>query len=338
MALKITVPCSGEEHVILVKATDEFSDDFEVELASHSREYDQAFEAMGGDRPSCYIYERSLDFGIDGVLRDDRLRKVFLKALGEQGVDTLGIDEGELAEQITSTIGSLFGGGSSLVTELAYILSELHGLLPWYEQTSEFKKAADEFARLAYENDDVSVFDILWEMRGGGLLSVKEIDEEGDCGEGHTINRATIKIMIDDACVDSWTFGYAGWFSDFEHMKWTVEREDGSGDSNSTTEEFLRVAGIEGSDAIEFNYKPEPPEFPKRLKSGKWAVISEGGYYRYREDLCGLFKTEDDARAMYAIVLDVHRMSGDRGTAKLLRRIKGSKADDFDTWEVVEEV
>lgn len=331
MPLRIKVACSGEEHEILIKATDEFDDDFEVELVNHDREYDIAFKAMGGDLPRCYVFERNLERGIDGIFGDDVLRKVFLKALGEQGVGVLGMDEGTLADEIVEVVGRPLRRG----LELSDVLSEIHELLPWFEQRIEFRHAVHEWARLAYENGHVGVFDVLWEMGGGGLLAVKEIDEEGDWGEGHAINRATIKIMIDDSVVDEWTFGCVGWFSDIERLVWYIEREDGSGSANGTTDEFLRVSGIEGSDAIESNYRPDPPELPERHKAGKWAIIQES---RLGDDyFCGYFKSEEDARAMYQIALDIARTTQTRGSTKLIHRTAKSKAKDFDTWEVLEE-
>ena len=336
MALKIKVPCSGEEHEILVKATDEFSDDFEVELVGHDYEYDIAYAAMGGKLPPCYTFEDNLGRGIDGIFGDDVLRKSFLKALGEQGVEVLGMDEPELADRITSGIEVMLGRSESLILGLKDILSDLHKLLPWFEGTRSFKHTVDSLAWMAYDNSDEGIFGLLWEMRGGGLLDIREIDEEGDWGEGHTTNRVTIRVSINDSEVDKWTFGYVGWFSNIESLKWHIERErdEGSGCSSATTDDFLTAAGMD-LDAIESKYKPDPPELPKRHKTGKWAIIHENQWGAMTSAVTsGVKKTREPCTV---IALDIVRITQSGGTTKLLHRTAKSKAKDFDTWEVLAE-
>jgi hypothetical protein len=192
---------------------------------------------------------------------------------------------------------------------------------------------------MSYNNGDVGVFSLLWEMYGGGLLSVREIDEEGDWGEGHRINRVTIRVSIDDSEVDKWTFGYVGWFMNIENLRWHVQREDGSGSANGTTDDFLTAAGMD-IDAIESQYKPDPPGLPKRYKTGKWAIIHENRWCHGSDDFCGYFRSEEDARTMYQIAMDIMRVTQEQANVfgtKLIHRTAKSKAKDFDTWEVLAE-
>ena len=334
MALKLQIKCRNDEiHTLLVTA-DEALYDFNVETPDHDGEYEQTLEALGSEECKCYQVGNVFLDSFGDVLKDTEISKLFIGAIAEQGVEALGTDEEELAERILDFIEFSLEHYKSLEEGTSDILSLVIINWPWFKDTREFKTRRKELALLCYKADDVGMFSIISEMSMGGLIDIKEIeDEEGsECGAGCQTNMVAVKILIDDTIVDEWTFGFRGWFCTVDLEHWHVEKIDGSGNADNRTEEFLKAEGFSGgSDDIELKYRPEEPDLPKRSEEGAWIIMHDD--YDW-----GHFKTEDDAKLNFDAMMDGSRTGyGGWGVELRLMHVPdGADPNDEETWEEIE--
>lgn len=334
MALKLQIKCRNDEvHTLLVTVAETLYD-FDIETPDHDGAYEQTLEALGGEECRCYQVGNVFLDSIGEVLKDTEISKLFISAVAEQGAEAIGTDEEELAESILDFIEYSLEHYNSLEEGTSDILSLVSIEWPWFRKTREFKKRREELALYSYKVDDVGMFSILNDMSGGGLIDIKEIEDEEDneCGDGCQTNMVTVKIFIADTLVDEWTFGFRGWFRSITLENWHVEKLDDSGNAESTTEEFLKAAGFSGgSDDIELKYRPEEPELPKGSDEGDWIIM----HYDY---VWGRFKTEDDARQNLDAMLNVPRVEYDLWgiELRLMHVPDGADPDDEDTWEEIE--
>lgn len=335
MALKLQIKCRNDEiHTLLVTVADETEYDFDIETPDHDAAYEQTLEALGGEECRCYQVGNLFLDCIREVLEDTEISTLFIEAVGKQGVETFGADEDELAMLIIDFIDYSLQYNESLEKATSDVLSLVSIDWPWFKNTHEFKRRREELALRCFNADDSGMFSILNEMSGGGLIDIKETeDEEGsECGAGCQTNIVTVKILINDTTVDEWTFGFRGWFCSIDFKHWHVERIDNSGTAECKTEEFLKAAGFEGgSDDIELKYRPNEPELPKRSDEGSWIIMHDD--YAW-----GRFETEDNARLNFDAIMDESRAGyGQWGTELRLMHVpEGADPDDEDTWEEIE--
>jgi hypothetical protein len=352
MPLRIPIPCSGETHtldVFIVEYEDGYQElDSEITHEGHSYAHDMSCHEFGYELPECYEYKKA----IDGICIDDlpfffysgevplskSLLSAFLKAISEQGIEALGLSEEDFASIVTTYIEAAVNDGSREFGEFKGLLFSINMDLGWFKNTKAFKSAAPALARMAYVNGEDAFFSIVNKMFGGGLIRVESEDdpEDGYLNPGSAVTKATAKVFIADILVDEWSFGFIGWFCTAGLDEWHVERIDGSGSAEPTTDYFLKAAEFKkGSEEIENAYKPDRPELPRTSRSGDWVIIHEIRGYEYE---WGRLETEEDARWVFDAMRDgsITGRGGWGVWVRLMHIPEGAERGDPKTWEEIE--
>jgi len=350
MPLKIMIPCSGEMHtldVFIVEDEDGYQElDSEITHEGHSYAHDMSCREFGYELPECYEYKKAIDsifiddlpffFYSDKVPLSKNLLSAFLKAISEQGIEALGLSEEDFASIVVTYMED--DDRSREFEEFKGLLFSINLDLKWFKDTKAFKSAAPALARRAYVNGEDAFFSIVNKMFGGGLIRVESEDDPEDSyiNPGSAITKATAKVFIDNILVDEWSFGFVGWFCTPDLDDWHVERIDGSGSAESTTDYFLKAGGFEkGSEEIENAYKPDKPELPRTSRSGDWVIIHEIRGHEYE---WGRLKTEDDARWAFDAMRDgsIAGRGGWGVWVRLMHIPEGVERGDPKTWEEIE--
>lgn len=318
MALRIKVPCSGEEHELLISSYDGDGEHLEVGFADHDPEYDIAYAAMGGRMPACYNFEPLFSKGMSYVFLDETMIPAFIKALQEQGVEALGISQDEFVDQVVDFLDWRMSTYNSDLISVDSFLEMVADKLSWMKDNEAFQSGLHRLANIAYRHSEWEVFVSLVKFAKKPLIRIEGTRNEtkDEDGPGHSIRNADIKVFVNDEKVDYWDIVLNGWFCDYGPMEWCVERDKNlCSHAYSTTEDFLNVICIDVKE-FEMQYAPEAPEIPKydydsgfgyrgyHHEAGRnWALL-------HNDYIWGYFKNEDDAWRVFDMMRDSHDFIG----------------------------
>jgi hypothetical protein len=328
MALRVPVECSGETHELLI-VSDGDGEHLDATLPNHNWEYDQAFEAMGGDRPMCYEYEELALRGmtaIFGVMREGDLSVIrgllpaFLRAVGAQGVSALGLTQEEFVGSLVDYLEWRLGVYRPELPGIIDFLEIAIPSIPWLQGSKAFQRGLFRLAIAAYERSSEDAFEALSKLADEPLIRIKgtESGSRDKDGAGHRVRDVDVKVFIGDDEVDEWSFTMNGWFSDYGTMDWHTEKAS-YGDSptgrryqvdawNDATERFLDVVKVDIR-AFEEEYAPPAPKIPEYhygdYRPGfDWAIVFNDDY------TWGFFDNRSDAALVFSMMQDSHDFIG----------------------------
>lgn len=342
MALSIKIECFGVVHEILVAATGS-GDAFDVELVDHEdREHDDMLAFMTGQRCECYHVEEILGLGLQEVFENRDFGKLFVAALKDQGIKALGMDREDFATYTMNFVEWLLQMGETWGGEF---LEEIRKGLPWVKDTTFFKRVLHGLVRLAYQLDDLALFRELDEMTEEQLITVSATNIEGEENgtfAGHVQGETKIDFLVGGEAIDSWTFVWKGWFTDYFPFRWHTDIEHTEEPDWYRLDCFLRGSPITRK-YLPDDYKPSAPELPHQKNDGDWAVILWFGNVRTPKR----FATEEDACEVFNAMRDASFFRGETlglNAEVVHKEPDSNRADDEDyafdpedpsTWEPI---
>ena len=272
----------------------------------------------------------TIENGFDAIFADTSLRHDFFKAVSEHDVESLGIEDGKLADIIIEFIKNTQEINNEDTVDLSGLISMVMKFWPQFVNTIEFKNNVGEIALAAYEKYNLDILSVLLE-HNKKFVTIKVRSDGVDVGDGHVETAAIFIVEIGDEEVDRWRAHYAGWYWDIDTMEWHVERQDDSEEPEDRVVTILEALGYTNVEEYELSQiEPEEPGYHEPDGKGDWAVFMD-------DEIWGQYKSESRAQETYDAMVDANEFSGrSSGRYITLRHHVEPEDNEFEEeWEEV---